>query len=91
MIRGGLPAPWGVSSRPQTLCVLAMNKIHEPDTSELLKEINVLLVEDDPDMVNHIRVKLAGHVPNLLHAHSGSDALELFRSSHPDLIVTDIR
>lgn len=51
---------------------------------------NVLVVEDDPNVAELLRLYLAkaGHAVHV--AHDGLDALRAFREKHPDLVILDV-
>ncbi len=52
---------------------------------------NILLVDDDPDLLRllGIRLKAGGHT--VLSATSGSEALAMLNGFEPDLVITDLR
>ncbi len=51
----------------------------------------VLIVDDEPDIVDLLRATLAPEGFHLLHAHDGEAALRLARSERPSLILLDWR
>lgn len=52
-------------------------------------EANILLVDDDPVVTKLVSGMLAG-LGNLLHAHSGREALELVVRQPPDIVLLDM-
>lgn len=50
----------------------------------------VLIVDDEPDTVRLVRKILQADGCHILEAADGEQALELYRHSHPDLILLDI-
>lgn len=50
---------------------------------------SVLIVDDDPDVVNALRAAFADYGANVLTAHDGNEAIERAESDSPDLIVLD--
>ncbi|MCX8067007.1 MAG: GAF domain-containing protein [Anaerolineae bacterium] len=54
------------------------------------RAISVLVVEDDPDIANLLRIYLERDGHRVLIAHRGEEALRLAREVHPGLITLDI-
>lgn len=54
------------------------------------KDICILIVEDEKDMLNFIRHTLATSYPHILTASSGHEALEKIRSEPVHLVISDI-
>jgi CheY-like chemotaxis protein len=50
----------------------------------------ILLVDDDPDLVEAIRLVLEGNGYECVHASNGTRALEALPREQPDLIVLDV-
>lgn len=50
----------------------------------------ILLVDDDPDLVEAIRLVLEGHGYECVHASNGARALEAIPKEKPDLMVLDV-
>jgi CheY-like chemotaxis protein len=50
----------------------------------------ILLVDDDPDLVEAMRMVLEGAGYDCIHALSGSRALDLLPRERPDLMVLDV-
>lgn len=53
-------------------------------------EATILIVDDEPNIVELNRLYLEGAGYRVLTARTGPEALERFRSDHPDLIVLDL-
>lgn len=53
-------------------------------------EATILIVDDEPNIVELNRLYLEGAGYRVLTARTGQEALERFRSDHPDLIVLDL-
>ena len=71
----------------------------EPDSPEIaieqpsrLAKKRILIVEDNPDIVDLIRIFLQNFSPNLLlgTAHNGFEALDYLTHNHPHLMILDI-
>jgi CheY-like chemotaxis protein len=52
--------------------------------------MKILLIEDNADDQSHARRELSGLGHTVIAASNGSEGLELFRTEHPDLVITDI-
>ncbi len=50
----------------------------------------VLIVDDEPEMVELIALILAASGVDLLTAHDGQRALEIAREERPHLVITDV-
>ena len=56
-----------------------------------IKELKMLFVEDEPDLINIISTTLTKLNLNFLTANNGEEALELYKNNLDiDLIITDI-
>lgn len=51
---------------------------------------HVLIIDDDPDMVEAMRMSLEGNGYQVSHAASGSLGLAMVRNLNPDLIILDV-
>lgn len=51
----------------------------------------ILVVDDDPDLLHLINVRLSVAGYDVVMASSGLQALDLFRSTHPQAVITDLR
>jgi two-component system response regulator GlrR len=51
----------------------------------------ILVVDDDPDLLHLINVRLSVAGYDVVMASSGHQALELFRTTHPQAVITDLR
>jgi PAS domain S-box-containing protein len=54
------------------------------------KNLNVLVVDDDPGAVEQIAVRVLGMASTVLRAYGGRDAIDTARREHPDVIVLDL-
>jgi len=52
--------------------------------------ITILIAEDNIDLLNLIGKQLEKHNYNVLLAHDGDEAIEIFGKNHVDLLITDI-
>ena len=50
----------------------------------------ILVVDDDPDLVEVIRLTLEANDYQVFSAASGSEGLEKIKDIHPDLIILDV-
>ena len=50
----------------------------------------VLVVDDEPDFLSVIRMRLSKAGYDVICAHHGRDALEKMKIKHPDAIITDV-
>lgn len=55
-----------------------------------LKELHILVVEDDDDGRELLVGYLKQHVREVHSAHNGQAAIELIKSKKPDMVITDI-
>ncbi len=55
-----------------------------------LKERLVLLVDDNPGMIDLFQRYLAGQAYRVTAAHEGDEAVQIARQLHPDVIVLDV-
>mgnify|MGYP001569986999 CR=1 FL=1 len=51
----------------------------------------ILLVEDNADLRESIRLRLHADRHRVVEAADGNTAIQLWREHHPDLIITDFR
>lgn len=54
------------------------------------KKIRVLLIEDEPDMVEAVRIRLEANDYGVITASDGSEGLNKARTVKPDLIILDV-
>ena len=54
------------------------------------KTLKVLVVDDDPNAVELIAVRMVGMASTVLRAYGGREAIEAARRERPDLIVLDL-
>jgi CheY-like chemotaxis protein len=50
----------------------------------------ILIIDDDPDIVDSMRVTLEAHSYEVEEAHSGEEGLEKVKEFNPDLILLDV-
>lgn len=55
----------------------------------VLKNLTLLLVEDDKELKNSIKDTLFIFFKEIITAHNGQEALEIYSKKHIDLIITD--
>jgi diguanylate cyclase (GGDEF)-like protein/PAS domain S-box-containing protein len=67
-----------------------MTELPEAVPVDLLRSLNVLYVEDDPEIRRQLVLFLSRRVGNLLVAENGLEGLEQFRQHRPDVVITDI-
>ena len=51
----------------------------------------VLIVDDDDDILEMLKLSLSEYVPVILTANDGETALKAFQEYKPELVITDIR
>jgi len=56
-----------------------------------VKDVTILFVDDEPDLLNSLRRFLRKEVYQTLFTNSGSDALEVLASQPVDIIISDLR
>ncbi len=55
-----------------------------------MSEAKILIVDDDPDIVEFIQYNLTKHDYNIATATNGLDAIEIAKKTKPDLIILDV-
>lgn len=55
------------------------------------KRLNVLVVDDEPDVVEIVSYNLIKNDYHVIRAYNGAEALSALTLYHPDLIIADIR
>jgi len=55
-----------------------------------MEKPRVLVIEDDPDLVESIRITLEANNYEVYSAENGTEGLRLVKEIHPDLIVLDV-
>lgn len=58
---------------------------------QILKDINVLYVEDDAEILGQLALFLESKVDTVYTAYDGEEGLNLFKTHLPDVVVTDIK
>ena len=56
----------------------------------MMRESQVLVVDDDPQILRAVRTSLQGHGYEILTARNGETALDLLPDAHVDLVVLDL-
>jgi diguanylate cyclase (GGDEF)-like protein len=56
----------------------------------MLKE-KILIADDDPDILDVIRITLETEGYQVIEAHDGEEAVEMVKKSAPDLLITDLK
>lgn len=56
----------------------------------MAKDVKVLIVDDDPDLVEAMKVVLESKHYHVVTAASGEEGLERVKSERPDLIILDV-
>lgn len=51
---------------------------------------HILVVDDDPDLVEMVSMKLASHDYRVSKAYDGQDAFEKIQKEKPDLVLLDV-
>ena len=55
-----------------------------------MNKISILIVEDEPKLLGRLAKYISIFCDNVLKATNGSEALEIYHSKKPDIILTDI-
>jgi len=58
--------------------------------TQLLKNLTVLLVEDEPHLAHLLRNAIGSHFARFELAHDGKEGLSKVQDIHPDIVITDI-
>ena len=56
----------------------------------MMKE-KILIADDDPDILDVIRITLEAEGYEVIEAHDGQEAVDMIKKSTPDLLVTDFK
>jgi len=56
----------------------------------MLKE-KILIADDDPDILDVIRITLESEGYEVIEAHDGKEAVDMVKKSTPDLLITDFK
>jgi CheY-like chemotaxis protein len=60
------------------------------DTAEVAVAKKILIIDDDQDIVEAMRMVLEANDFTIYTAYSGSEGLEQVKAVHPDLIILDV-
>jgi len=60
-------------------------------SNEKLKSISVLIVDDDSDIINAMKIMISRIVETVYTASNGKDGLESYKTNNPDMVISDIR
>ena len=66
------------------------NRLHTPDAEARPMPARILVIEDDPDTAQLVRLYLARDGHNVLAASDGVKGLNMAREEAPDLVVLDL-
>jgi DNA-binding response OmpR family regulator len=53
-------------------------------------QATILIADDDPDILETLTFRLEQRGYRVIQTHDGEEAMELFRTSSPDLVVLDV-
>jgi YesN/AraC family two-component response regulator len=59
--------------------------------TNLLSKVSILLVEDDIEAIEPLKIILEKYVKKLYIEHNGENGLESFKTNRPDIVLTDIQ
>jgi len=51
----------------------------------------ILIVDDDPDILDVLRITLEAEGYEVIEGHDGQEALEIIKKNVPDLLITDFK
>lgn len=57
---------------------------------EILKNVRILIVDDDENLLDALKQALSGYVSEIFTALNSKNAIEIFTQKSPNLILTDI-
>ena len=55
-----------------------------------MEKPKILVIDDDPDLVESIRITLEANNYEIYSAENGTEGLRLVKEIHPDLIILDV-
>ncbi len=55
-----------------------------------MEKNKIVIIDDDPDLVEGMRISLEANNYDVYSAENGSEGLELIKEIHPDLIILDV-
>jgi CheY-like chemotaxis protein len=56
----------------------------------MMDKPRILIIDDDPDLVESMRITLEANNYEVESAHNGTDGLKLVKEINPDLIILDV-
>ena len=56
----------------------------------MLRE-KILIVDDDPDILDVLKITLEAEGYEVIEAHDGKEALDIIKKTNPDLLITDFK
>jgi PAS domain S-box-containing protein len=65
-------------------------EVSEPATGVTLDDVEVILVEDEPDTRQFLKRLFESHGASVITAASAQEALDAFGRGHPDVLISDI-
>jgi CheY-like chemotaxis protein len=55
-----------------------------------MEKPKVLVIDDDPDLVESVRITLEANNYEVFSAENGTEGLRMVKETHPDLIILDV-
>jgi CheY-like chemotaxis protein len=55
-----------------------------------MEKPKVLVIDDDPDLVESVRITLEANNYEVFSAENGTEGLRMLKETHPDLIILDV-
>ena len=55
-----------------------------------MEKPKVLVIDDDPDLVESLRITLEANNYEVFSAENGTEGLRMVKETHPDLIILDV-
>ncbi len=55
-----------------------------------MEKQRVLVIDDDPDLVESIRITLEANNYEVFSAENGTEGIRMVKEAHPDLIILDV-
>jgi len=51
----------------------------------------ILIVDDDPDILDVLKITLEAEGYEIIEGHDGQEALDIIKRTKPDLLITDFK